>query len=81
MKCPKCHSELFELRKEGVMIDVCKSCKGVWLDSGELENILMNQSYQNHHYSHDPYKAEKHKHKQEFKKKHPILYLIKEILD
>ena len=37
MKCPKCGSDLDEINYQGVMIDRCNGCKGIWLDSGELE--------------------------------------------
>lgn len=40
MKCPKCGSDLNEINHENVIIDTCKECKGIWLDSGEL-NILI----------------------------------------
>ena len=39
MKCPKCGGDLAEQDYEGVRIDVCTDCKGVWLDAGELEEI------------------------------------------
>ncbi|MNZ82080.1 hypothetical protein D3C78_1007670 [compost metagenome] len=29
-----------EVEKNGVLIDVCPDCKGVWLDRGELEKLL-----------------------------------------
>jgi len=29
-----------EITKTGVLIDVCPTCKGVWLERGELEKIL-----------------------------------------
>jgi len=29
-----------ETTKTGILIDVCPTCKGVWLDRGELEKIL-----------------------------------------
>jgi Zn-finger nucleic acid-binding protein len=29
-----------EITKTGVLIDVCSTCKGVWLERGELEKIL-----------------------------------------
>jgi Zn-finger nucleic acid-binding protein len=29
-----------EIAKTGVLIDRCSTCKGVWLDRGELEKIL-----------------------------------------
>ena len=37
MKCPKCGTDLAETNFENVMIDKCPDCKGIWLDSGELE--------------------------------------------
>lgn len=41
MRCPRCEtSELFERDREGVTIDVCQDCRGVWLDRGELEKII-----------------------------------------
>lgn len=41
MNCPVCDNvTLREVEKEGILIDVCPSCKGVWLDRGELEKIL-----------------------------------------
>lgn len=40
MKCPRCQSELDERDRSGLTIDVCTSCRGVWLDRGELEKLL-----------------------------------------
>jgi uncharacterized protein len=39
MQCPVCDDKLREIEKYGVMVDICPSCKGVWLDRGELEKI------------------------------------------
>jgi Zn-finger nucleic acid-binding protein len=39
MNCPVCDEKLREIEKYGVMVDICPSCKGVWLDRGELEKI------------------------------------------
>ena len=38
MNCPHCHepSLVETMTKGGVLVDVCKSCKGVWLDRGEV---------------------------------------------
>ncbi len=40
MHCPKCGQELVTEECDSVEIDVCPSCKGVWLDSGELGTIV-----------------------------------------
>lgn len=45
MKCPVCRTtELHLTNRQGVEIDVCTSCRGVWLDRGELDKII--ESYQ-----------------------------------
>ena len=41
MNCLRCTSQVLDERvREGVVIDVCPSCRGVWLDRGELEKLL-----------------------------------------
>ncbi|RYM05809.1 hypothetical protein EWH99_05205 [Sporolactobacillus sp. THM7-7] len=41
MNCPICDGvRMKEVEREGVLIDICPSCKGVWLDRGELNKIL-----------------------------------------
>lgn len=41
MKCPVCDDiRMREVEKNGVLIDVCPECKGVWLDRGELEKLM-----------------------------------------
>ena len=41
MNCPVCDDiKLREVQKEGVLIDVCPNCKGVWLDRGELDKLM-----------------------------------------
>jgi Zn-finger nucleic acid-binding protein len=40
MKCPVCSDvRMREVEKDGVLIDVCPDCKGVWLDRGELDKL------------------------------------------
>ena len=39
MRCPKCGMELAEIDYRKVKIDKCMSCGGVWLDTGELEQV------------------------------------------
>jgi hypothetical protein len=40
MKCPKCNIALVMSERQGVEIDYCPECRGVWLDRGELDKIL-----------------------------------------
>jgi len=37
--CPKCAGTLVEITHEGVRIDRCDKCNGVWFDAGELEQL------------------------------------------
>jgi len=37
LRCPRCGATLQEQELQNVKIDSCPSCKGVWLDAGELE--------------------------------------------
>ena len=39
MHCPKCGMNLHTISYKGVQVDRCFSCKGTWLDEGELEKI------------------------------------------
>ena len=40
MKCPVCHVELKMTDRQGVEIDYCPQCRGVWLDRGELDKMI-----------------------------------------
>ena len=40
MKCPSCAVELKMSDRQGVEIDYCPQCRGVWLDRGELDKII-----------------------------------------
>lgn len=44
MKCPHCAVELQMSERKGVEIDYCPSCRGVWLDRGELDKLLERAS-------------------------------------
>jgi len=41
MKCPHCNDvTLVMSERQGIEIDYCPQCRGVWLDRGELDKIL-----------------------------------------
>ncbi len=40
MLCPVCGTGLSMSDRSGVEIDFCPSCRGVWLDRGELDKII-----------------------------------------
>lgn len=41
MKCPHCNdTSLVMSDRQGVEIDYCPECRGVWLDRGELDKLI-----------------------------------------
>src|SRR5688572_4283192 len=47
MNCPRCNVVLTLSNRDGVEIDYCPQCRGVWLDRGELDKVIerANQFY------------------------------------
>ncbi|MGE5127318.1 MAG: zf-TFIIB domain-containing protein [Betaproteobacteria bacterium] len=46
MKCPKCGHELAVEALDGVEIDRCSFCEGVFMDAGELEKLFLQRTQQ-----------------------------------
>ena len=44
MHCPKCGQQLVTENYGAVEIDLCPSCRGLWLDANELETIVASES-------------------------------------
>ena len=40
MKCPVDETELAITDRQGIEIDYCPKCRGVWLDRGELDKLI-----------------------------------------
>jgi Zn-finger nucleic acid-binding protein len=40
MNCPICNIPLTMTERQGVEIDYCSKCRGVWLDRGKLDKII-----------------------------------------
>ena len=38
--CPKCHNVMHQYERNGVVVDQCAECKGLFLDRGELEKLV-----------------------------------------
>ena len=38
--CPTCRVALVMSERQGIEIDYCPQCRGVWLDRGELDKII-----------------------------------------
>ena len=46
MRCPKCRSDMEVIVVDGVEIDRCQSCYGLWFDRGELEKVRNKETAQ-----------------------------------
>jgi uncharacterized protein len=44
MKCPICNLDLLMAERQGIEIDYCPQCRGIWLDRGELDKIIERSS-------------------------------------
>lgn len=38
--CPKCGSDMTAYERNGITVDQCTGCRGVFLDRGELERLI-----------------------------------------
>ena len=63
MKCPVCTNvDLLMSERQGVEIDYCPNCRGVWLDRGELDKIIERQPAGSTTYQTDPRNAPRQEH-------------------
>ncbi|MYT24953.1 zf-TFIIB domain containing protein, partial [Streptomyces sp. SID7760] len=44
MQCPKCHAMMHTYNRNGVQIEQCGNCRGIFLDYGELEALTRLES-------------------------------------
>lgn len=46
MPCPVCQVPLAMSDRQGIEIDYCPQCRGIWLDRGELDKIIERSATQ-----------------------------------
>jgi len=82
MKCPIDDAELVMSDRQGIEIDYCPKCRGVWLDRGELDKIIdrsvegqqASQPVREKRYQDDSrYRDDKHQYDRPYKKKKSFL--------
>jgi Zn-finger nucleic acid-binding protein len=44
MTCPKCGGEMHKVARNGVTIEQCRKCHGIFLDRGEFEQLLSRET-------------------------------------
>ncbi len=42
-RCPKCGAPLVAVHYRGVELDKCSGCQGLWLDCGELDQVIAEE--------------------------------------
>ena len=67
--CPKCGGEMRSYERNGVLVDQCTECRGIFLDRGELERLV---DAEGRHYgarrSDDEHRREERPHKKSKKR-------------
>ena len=85
MKSPQCSVNLVMSDRQGIEIDYCPDCRGVWLDRGELDKLIERsnaqvESVRRRDDDDDDYKAHKVKYPYPPKKK-KLSSVLGDILD
>jgi len=78
MNCPSCPSTNLQMtERSGVEIDYCPSCRGIWLDRGELDKILERSTASEFSPSQGTYhNPPQHKYKEKYRHKKSWLHEI-----
>ena len=50
MKCPKCGHVMNATDIDGIEVDTCTLCEGIYFDRGELEQMLMRKQDKRFHF-------------------------------
>ncbi len=58
MNCPVDGSELRITERQGIEIDYCPQCRGIWLDRGELDKVLERSAQPAYRDERDRYRDE-----------------------
>lgn len=71
MNCPKCHAPMRSYERNGVTVEQCTDCRGLFLDRGELERLIAaeqgwhagtdDRHYDDHRY--DEHRYDEHHHR------------------
>jgi len=73
MLCPTCKTALTMTDRQGVEIDYCPQCRGVWLDRGELDKIIERSNVEPERSNRDEYRSDSPR-PQPYRNEHPGSY-------
>ena len=60
MLCPVCRTDLMMTDRQGVEVDYCPKCRGVWLDRGELDKLMERSAGMDAPQAAPPHVAQQH---------------------
>lgn len=80
MDCPVCRVELKISERQGIEIDYCPKCRGIWLDRGEIDKLIERSATE---MTHDRARPEPPAYRQEHPeyKKHRRKSFLEELFD
>jgi Zn-finger nucleic acid-binding protein len=76
LRCPRCGDLLRAAQRDGVRVDVCRRCRGVWLDDGEFERIKAHLWELRERDENDAGKAIRWNHPLRYPRRHPHRHLV-----
>lgn len=81
MNCPSCKIPLVMSDRQGIEIDYCPECRGIWLDRGELDKIIersVNEPQGNYQANQQPFAPQP---QQGYHKEHRKKHWLNELFD
>jgi Zn-finger nucleic acid-binding protein len=64
--CPNDNASMTTVQRSGVSFDMCPTCRGVWLDRGEMEKLLEAERASGGG-SHDDYRPRREEHRPDYR--------------
>lgn len=81
MKCPNCNVPLIMTERQGIEIDYCPQCRGIWLDRGELDKIIERSANEPTYNQQPPVNAFQHRPQHGYHKPYKQKHWLSELFD
>lgn len=86
MKCPVCtNTDLVMSERQGIEIDYCPACRGIWLDRGELDKmidkVVASEKNNSPVYQQPPVHYNEHKQHNKYAHKHYKKHWLSDLFD
>ena len=88
MNCPSCNVTLVLSERQGIEIDYCPNCRGIWLDRGELDKLIeksatvgINQNFHPKDYSDKHHQQHSGSYDHDYYKNHKKKNWLNELFD